>query len=93
MKFLARLTFSLHFYFLYENRHFWILCETYKFAEITWMDQFPVIGYMICLYQLPLEGNIWLFPCILIVLVNDSIAGYTSGVDMCAIAINFINCL
>lgn len=55
------------------------------------MGQFPVTGYMICLYRLPLQGNIWLFPCILIVLVNDSIAGYTSGVDVYAIAI-FVEC-
>lgn len=94
MKFHARLTFSLYFYFFFnENRHLWFLCETHKFPEITWMDQFPVTGYVICLYRLPLEGSIWLFPCILIVLGNDSIAGYTSGVHVYAIAINFINCL
>lgn len=29
--------------------------ETQKLPEIIWVGQFPVIGYVICLYQLPLE--------------------------------------
>lgn len=84
--------FSLLFFFN-ENSHFWFLFETHKFPNVTWMDQFQVISYVICLYQLPLEGSIWFFSCILTVLVSDSIAGYLSRVDVYAIAINFIHCL
>lgn len=54
MKFLARWTFSFYLFFLNENRNF-IPMETQKLPEISWVDQFPVIGYVICLYQLPLE--------------------------------------
>lgn len=34
---------------------FFIPMETQKLSEISWVDQFPVNGYVICLYHLPLE--------------------------------------